>query len=137
MERGKNGIISAMKNRAKTALALALALAVLGVRSAAGFPLVDLSGDKSKDVLLAAGRPDLYQGHPTTVLLPDQRLIAVWCVPHGGWCGPAAESCDGGKSWMRIDGRFPAGFGRNVNCPSIYRLVGPDGKARRDGPGSF
>ena len=111
-------------------VAAVCALAVLGVRSATGFPLVDLSGDKSKDVILAAGRSDLYQGHPTTVLLPDQRLIAVWCVPHGGWCGPAAESCDGGESWTRIDGRFPAGFGRNVNCPSIYRLIGPDGTAR-------
>ena len=108
-------------------VAAVCALAVLGVRSAAGFPLVDLSGDKAKDVVLAEGRPDLYQGHPTTVLLPDQRLIAVWCVPHGGWCGPAAESCNGGRTWTRIDDRFPAGFGRNVNCPSIYRLVGPDG----------
>ena len=99
-------------------------------RIAETFPWVDLSGDKTKDVIVAEGRPDLYQGHPTTALLPDGRIIAVWCTPHGGWCGPAAESADGGRTWTRIDDRFPEGFRRHVNCPSIYRLVGPDGKAR-------
>ena len=99
-------------------------------RIAETFPWVDLSGDKTKDVIVAEGSPDLYQGHPTTALLPDGRIIAVWCTPHGGWCGPAAESVDGGRTWTRIDDRFPEGFRRHVNCPSIYRLVGPDGKAR-------
>lgn len=97
---------------------------------AATFPLVDLSGDKTKDVVVAEGRPDFYQGHPTSVLMPDGRIIAVWCAPHGGWCGPAAESSDGGRTWTRIDDRFPEGFKRHVNCPSIYRLTGPDGKER-------
>ena len=99
-------------------------------RIAETFPWVDLSGDKTKDVIVAEGRPDLYQGHPTTALLPDGRIFAVWCTPHGGWCGPAAESADGGRTWTRIDDRFPEGFTRHVNCPSVYRLVGPDGKAR-------
>ena len=103
-------------------------------RIAETFPWVDLSGDKTKDVIVAEGRPDLYQGHPTTALLPDGRIIAVWCTPHGGWCGPAAESADGGRTWTRIDDRFPEGFRRHVNCPSIYRLVGPDGKVPSRGP---
>lgn len=97
---------------------------------ARNFPVVDLSKDRSHDVVLAKGSQDLYQGHPTAVQLPDGRLIAVWTVGHGGTAGPAAESCDGGKTWKRIDERFPAGYRRHVNCPSIYRLVGPDGKAR-------
>ena len=99
-------------------------------RTAALFPWIDLSGDKAKDAIVAEGRPDLYQGHPTTALLPDGRILAVWCTPHGGWCGPAAESSDGGRTWTRVDGRFPEGFKSHVNCPSIYRLVGPDGTAR-------
>ena len=110
------------------AAAAGLCFASLGAMGAV--PIVDVSGDRAKDVVIAEGTPDSYQGHPTTVLLPDGRLIAVWCTPHGGWCGPAAESSDGGKSWKRIDGRFPPGFSRDVNCPSIYRLVGPDGTAR-------
>ena len=97
---------------------------------AKNFPLVDLSGDKTKDVIVAEGASNLYQGHPTTVVTADGRVLAVWCSPHGGWCGPSAESSDGGKAWTRIDDRFPEGFKRHVNCPSIYRLIAPDGKAR-------
>ena len=93
-------------------------------------PLVDISGETNRHVVIAAGTEKQYQGHPTTVMTADGRVIAVWCTPHGGWCGPAAESSDGGKSWTRIDERFPEAFRRHVNCPSIYRLVGPDGKAR-------
>ena len=94
------------------------------------YPLIDLSGDKSGETVIAAGTEDIYQGHPTMVTTADGRLIAVWCTPHGGHCGLAAESTDGGKSWTRIDERFPVGFREHVNCPSIYRIVGPDGKAR-------
>ena len=93
-------------------------------------PVVDLSADASGDVIVAAGTEEAYQGHPTTVRTVDGRILAVWCTPHGGHCGPAAESADGGKTWTRIDGRFPKGYSDHVNCPSAYRLVGPDGKAR-------
>lgn len=92
--------------------------------------VIDLSGDKAKDSIVAAGTPATYQGHPTTVSTTDGRVIAVWCTPHGGGCGPAAESSDGGKTWKRIDDRFPAEFRLHVNCPSIYRIDGPDGKSR-------
>ena len=101
-------------------------LAVLAV----AFPVKDLSADKSGDVVVAAGTERDYQGHPTTVQTADGRIIAVWCTPHGGHCGPAAESKDGGRTWTRIDDRFPASYQDHGNCPSIYRLVGPDGKAR-------
>ena len=111
--------------------ALSVIAAALALSSLAGdLALVDLSGDVARQALVAAGTAQDYQGHPTTALLPDGRLMAVWCSPHGGWCGPAAESRDGGRSWARIDSRFPASFGRHVNCPSIYRLAGADGKAR-------
>ena len=93
-------------------------------------PLVDISGEANRHAIVAAGTEDVYQGHPTMVRTTDGRLIAVWCSPHGGWCGPAAESADGGITWNRIDGRFPEGFRRHVNCPSIYRLEGTDGKSR-------
>lgn len=100
------------------------------VRASDTLPLVDLSGETNRHVIVAAGTEKVYQGHPTTVMTADGRIIAVWCTPHGGWCGPAAESVDGGKTWTRIDDRFPSSFKRHVNCPSVYRLVGPDGKAR-------
>ena len=33
--------------------------------------LVDLSADTKRQVLIAEGTRDVYQGHPTTVLMPD------------------------------------------------------------------
>ena len=106
------------------------ALVTMPLFAAGGLPLVDLSAETNRHVIVAAGTEKDYQGHPTTTMTADGRVIAVWCTPHGGWCGPAAESADGGKTWTRIDERFPKTFCRHDNCPSIYRLVGPEGKAR-------
>lgn len=92
--------------------------------------LVDLSWKASQNVVVAEGDADRYEGHPTTVSCGDGRVIAVWCSPHGGWCGHGAETADGGRTWSRIDDRFPDAFARHENCPSIYRLQGPDGRFR-------
>lgn len=115
----------------KCLLSLACALALIG--SASGVdscPLVDLSSVTSNDVIIAQGTPTVYQGHPTTATNENGEIIAVWCTPHGGHCGPAAISADGGRTWTRIDDRFPPGYLKHVNCPSIYRLVDPNGKSR-------
>jgi len=100
-------------------------------KAEATFPVVDLSRDAARQTVVAAGTPEVYQGHPTTVLLPDGRTIfAVWCINHGGAAGPMARSDDGGKTWTRMDGALPPGFKTHQNCPSIYRIVDPQGKAR-------
>lgn len=100
-------------------------------REEARFPVVDLSGDTARQVVIAAGTPEIYQGHPTTVLLPDGKtMYAVWSIKHGGKAGPMARSTDGGKTWKRLDDQLPAGFTKHENCPSIYRMVDPQGKAR-------
>ena len=97
----------------------------------AKFPVVDLSGEPRRQTVIAAGTTNVYQGHPTTVLLPDgQTIFAVWTLNHGGACGPMARSDDGGKSWTRLDETLPPGFKTHQNCPSIYRIVDPQGKAR-------
>ncbi|MEM9015396.1 MAG: sialidase family protein [Verrucomicrobiota bacterium] len=109
-------------------------------------PLLDISGETDRHVVIAAGKEDLYQGHPTTLLMPDRRTIfAVWCINHGGAAGPIAKSEDGGLTWSRLDDEMPSGFATHQNCPSIYRLVDAEGKARiwvwsaakgtREGPG--
>lgn len=94
-------------------------------------PLVDISGEKWRHVVIAAGTKKIYQGHATTLLMPDNRtMFAVWCIEHGGACGPMARSDDAGLTWKRLDKSLPPGFHKHRNCPSIYRILDGQGKAR-------
>jgi len=94
-------------------------------------PVVDLSSETSRHVVIAQGTEAIYQGHPTTLLMPDGRtLFAVWSEGHGGPVGPMARSDDGGLTWTRLDDRLPASYSRASNCPSIYRMVDRYGKER-------
>jgi hypothetical protein len=94
-------------------------------------PLLDISGQKDRQVVVAAGTESVYQGHPTTLLLPgSQTLFCVWTLGHGGHSGPLARSDDGGKSWTRLDELLPKNFSTHQNCPSLYRIIDPSGKAR-------
>ncbi|MFA7054694.1 MAG: hypothetical protein WC328_16890, partial [Kiritimatiellia bacterium] len=86
-------------------------------KAEAKLPLVDLSQDPARQVVIAAGTPEVYQGHPTTVSLPDGRTIfCVWCVNHGGAAGPMARSRDGGRTWERLDAHLPEGYRMHQNC---------------------
>jgi hypothetical protein len=94
-----------------TLLSCALALAALPTAGAVEPPptpvashpelgYVDLSGDKARQVVIAAGTETTYQGHPSTLLLPDGKtLFCVWSINHGGSAGPMARSDDGGLHW--------------------------------------
>ncbi len=94
-------------------------------------PVVDISNDIDRQIVIARGTEEVYQGHPTTVLMPDgETMFAVWCIEHGGHAGPMARSGDGGLTWTRLDDRMPPGFQRHWNCPSIYRMVASDGQER-------
>lgn len=132
----------------KFSLYFSLSLASLTLYSADGpnLPTIDISGETTRQVVIAAGTPETYQGHPTTLLMPDGKTIyCVWCINHGGAAGPMAKSEDGGLTWTRLDASLPPGFSTHQNCPSIYRMIDPAGKARlwvfsaalgkRQGPG--
>ena len=115
--------------------ALLLGLSGLWTAGAAvdgpNLPLVDPSGDTHRQIVIAAGTDEVYQGHPTTLLMPDKTtMFAVWSVNHGGPCGPMARSDDGGLTWHRLDEQLPPGFSSYRNCPSIYRMVDSAGQER-------
>ncbi|MDF1754906.1 MAG: exo-alpha-sialidase [Verrucomicrobiales bacterium] len=93
-------------------------------------PLVDLSGDKHRHSVVAAGTEAIYQGHCDTVLLPDDKtMFTAWCLGHARWIGPLAKSTDAGLTWSgRLD--VPSNWNETSNTPALHRLVSPDGKAR-------
>ena len=63
-------------------------------------PLLDISDETARQTVIAAGTPETYQGHPTTLLMPDGKTIfLVWNIGHGGHSGPMARSDDGGLTW--------------------------------------
>jgi len=57
--------------------------------ASAGIATVDLSSEADRQVIVAQGTETVYQGHPTTLLMPDGKAIfCVWTYGHGGACGP-------------------------------------------------
>ncbi|MBN1853394.1 MAG: exo-alpha-sialidase [Pirellulales bacterium] len=87
-------------------------------------PLIDISGETDRHIVIAAGTENIYQGHPTTLLLADGKtMFCVWSIGHGGPAGPMAVSRDGGLTWERIDDQLPPCFKKHENCPSLYRMM--------------
>ncbi len=93
--------------------------------------ILDISTETNRHVIVAQGTPQVYQAHPTTTMLADNKTIfCVWNIGHGGHAGPMARSDDGGLTWRRLDDSLPPNYINFRNCPSIYRLTDPQGKER-------
>lgn len=107
----------------------AVAIGIAGSAFASDtLPLVDLSGETNRHVIVAAGTEKVYQGHPTTLLAPDGKtMFCVWTINHGGPCGQMARSDDGGRTWVRLDARLPREYKEHRNCPTMQPVPRPDG----------
>ena len=110
---------------------LLIAAVTVNAQEIQNLPVVDISNGTNRHVIIAQGTEKVYQGHPTTLLMPDGKtMFAVWCIDHGGYAGPMSRSVDGGQTWKRLDETLPEGFTKHKNCPSIYRMVDPEGRER-------
>lgn len=89
-------------------------------------PWVDLSSDYTRQTVIAKGTPSLYNGHPTTLLLDDQRTVfCVWSNGHGGKASFMGISEDAGMNWKVH--KTPTDWQNMSNCPSIYRMTDKKG----------
>ena len=95
-------------------------------------PMADISDDTARQVVIAEGAVDRYEGHPSTLVADDGKtLFCVWTTGHGGPCGQMARSDDGGKTWRRVDGILPPTYARtHRNCPIMQKIHGADGVVR-------
>lgn len=98
-------------------------------KRAIAIPTLDISQQAGRHVIIAAGTKD-YEGHATTVLLPDGKtMFCTWSRGHGGPCGLLKRSDDGGRTWSALL-PVPANWRQVRNCPAIYRLIDAQGTAR-------
>ena len=128
-------MIAMQKKTMIISIACFIALGILSVmvltKENSNIPVIDISGETNRHVIIAQGSEEIYQGHPTTLLMPDHKtMFCVWSRGHGGPAGPMARSEDAGLTWKRMDEQMPDNFRNHRNCPSIYRLVDPSGKER-------
>lgn len=92
-------------------------------------PTIDLGREKDRQIIVES-IPGQYLGHPTTVLLADNKTILVtYPLGHGGPAAVLKKSTDGGLTWSeRLP--VPENWATATNCPCIHRLTGPDGVER-------
>jgi hypothetical protein len=99
------------------------------VPRAYSIPLIDLSAETERQVIVdrEAGQ---YLGHPTTVLLEDNKtMLCVYPKGHGKGAIVYKRSTDGGKTWSeRLP--TPKSWETSLEVPTLHRVVDATGKKR-------
>ena len=92
-------------------------------------PTIDLDRHSRRQIVVdrEAGQ---YLGHPTTVLLEDNKtMLCVYPKGHGRGAIVYKRSRDAGLSWSdRLP--TPDNWATSLEVPTLHRVVGPDGKKR-------
>jgi BNR repeat-like domain len=92
-------------------------------------PIVDISGEKERQVIVDQEKGQ-YLGHPTTLLLDDNRTMLI-VYPKGHGRGPIVykRSNDTGLTWSeRLP--TPESWKTSLEVPTLHRVVDANGKKR-------
>ena len=90
---------------------------------------MDISAEKERQVIVDR-EPGQYLGHPTTLLLEDNRtMLIVYPKGHGRGAIVYKRSNDGGKTWSeRLP--TPKSWETSLEVPTLHRVVDAAGKKR-------
>jgi hypothetical protein len=92
-------------------------------------PLIDLAAETQRQVVVDR-EPGQYLGHPTTLLLEDNKTMLI-VYPKGHGSGPILykRSLDGGLTWSeRLP--TPANWATSKETPTLFRTVDAKGQKR-------
>jgi hypothetical protein len=92
-------------------------------------PVIDLANDTARQVIIDK-EPGQYLGHPTTVLLEDNKtMIAVYPKGHGIGAIVMKRSADAGLTWSeRLP--TPENWATSKEVPTIHRVIDKKGVKR-------
>ena len=101
----------------------------MSVHRGFSIPLIDLAHETHRQFIVDR-EPGQYLGHPTTVLLEDNRtIITVYPKGHGRGAIVMKKSTDGGISWSeRLP--VPDNWRKSQEVPTIHRVVDGHGVKR-------
>ena len=93
-----------------------------------GVPLVDLSLESKRQYIVDREHGQ-YLGHPTTQMLPDGTIIAVYPKGHGEGPIVLKRSTDGGRTWSnRLP--VPESWASSREVPTLFQTEREDGLVR-------